>query len=72
MNETSSTKTESSALADKYKKAHEAVLNSLPHWKKQVVLDCLNLPASEVNDRVYDEFVDQVIKTAEKDWTKES
>ena len=63
---TKKTESSSSAFAERYRIAHRKVLESLPNWKKEVVIDCMRMPASEVNDRVYDEFVGQVIKLAEQ------
>ena len=50
----------SSDLGNRYKFAHKNVYNNLPEWKKLVIDN------NEYNDRIYNEFVREVIEEAEQ------
>ena len=50
----------SSDLGNRYKFAHKNVYNNLPEWKKPVIDN------NEYNDRIYEEFVKEVIQEAEQ------
>ena len=49
-----------SDLANKYKFIHDKVYKDLPNWKKQVIDN------KEYNDRIYTEFVKEVIVQTEQ------
>jgi len=54
----------SSDLGNRYKFAHKNVYNNLPEWKKLVIDN------NEYNDRIYNEFVREVIEEAEQSKAK--
>lgn len=50
-------------MTEYYSGAYEKILGTLPEWKRRVVVE----DDKEKNDRIVEEFLKEVIKTAESE-----